>query len=199
VAKHSDTAILILAAGESRRLGRPKQLLTFQGETLIRRIARRASESKASMVLVVLGHQAESVQKELTGLDKLRTIHNPDYQLGMGTSIRTGVQALASHAAVLISVCDQPHLTTAIFDQLIARLPESPAGIVCSRYTGSTHDSLPTVHGVPAIFTREHYAALTALPDDAGAKSLLSENDVDSIDFTDGALDIDTLEDLANI
>lgn len=208
MAKHSDTAILILAAGESRRLGTPKQLLDFEGETLIHRIARQAAASNAHEVLVVLGHQAARVEPELHDIKNARTIHNPDYTRGMGTSIRAGVQALKTHDAILISVCDQPHLTTDIFNRLIARIPASPSGIVCARYIplGILDEPLSTIHfplstafGVPAIFASQHFPTLLALPDDAGAKVLLTANDVDSIDFPNGAIDIDTVEDLANI
>ncbi len=198
MANTSNTAILILAAGESRRLGRAKQLIQIDGETLIHRIARQAAASTAAEILIVLGHQADTIERELTGLQNVRTRHNPDYARGMGTSIRAGVQALSHHQAILISVCDQPHLTTEIFNKLIARLPHAPGGIVCSRYAGSTDDSLPTVHGVPAIFAAKHFPALVALPDEAGAKCLITAHEVDSIDFPNGHIDIDTPDDLRN-
>ncbi|HEY2848076.1 MAG TPA: nucleotidyltransferase family protein [Pyrinomonadaceae bacterium] len=183
-----DTGIIILAAGESRRLGPPKQLLVIEGETLIRRIARRAAASTAAEVLVVLGHGADAIEPELAGLDKVGTLRNPDWHCGIGSSIRRAVEALARREAVLISVCDQPHLTTEIFDRLIARLRHSTTGIVASSYSN--------ILGVPAIFARKHFAALMELSDAAGAKSLLRANDIDRIHFPDGAVDIDTVEDL---
>jgi molybdenum cofactor cytidylyltransferase len=205
VAKTTDTAILILAAGASTRLGRPKQLVKMNGETLLHRIARRAAASTASQVLVVLGYQAETIP-ELSDLPNVSTIHNPEWQNGIGTSIRAGARELASSDAILISVCDQPYLTTDIFDELIQKLPLSPTGIVCSRYLSadssddrslSTLDSpLSTPYGVPAIFASQHFPALLTLRDDAGAKSLITANDVEFIDFPLGAVDIDTADDL---
>lgn len=202
------SAILILAAGASTRLGFPKQLFKIDGETLLHRVACRASDSRATKVLVVLGHQADAMVRELRDLQNVRTIHNPEWQNGMGTSIRAGVRELASSDAILISVCDQPHLTTAIFNELIKKLPDSPTGIVCSRYLSpdSSSDSLPTFHsplstpyGVPAIFASQHFPALLALPQDAGAKTLITANDVEFIDFPLGAVDIDTADDLKKL
>jgi molybdenum cofactor cytidylyltransferase len=189
--QHSpDIAILILAAGESRRLGIPKQLIEVEGESLIRRLARRASRSNAIEVLVVLGHEPDRIEAEISEITNVRALHNPDHRRGIGTSIRTGVRELTKYDAILISVCDQPHLTTDIFDQLIAGLSGSSEGIVASRYA----DTL----GVPAIFSRKHFPKLLALGDDAGAKHLFT-NDVNWVDFPGGSIDIDTPDDLANI
>jgi molybdenum cofactor cytidylyltransferase len=190
VPKSSDTAILILAAGGSRRLGRPKQLVEIEAETLLRRTASRAIASNASRVGVVLGHDGETMRSHLDDLD-LEIIVNPDWQRGMGTSIRHGVQALANREAILITVCDQPHLTTDIFDELIARLPDSRTGIVASRYAGTL--------GVPAIFGAQHFPALLTLPDDQGAKNVIAAHDVTAIDFPEGVVDIDTPNDFANL
>ena len=203
------SAILILAAGSSSRLGYPKQLIQIDGETLLHRIARRATDSQATKVLVVLGHQADAMERELRDLQNVRTIHNPEWQHGMGSSIKAGVRELASSDAILISVCDQPHLTTAIFDELVQKLPDSSTGIVCSRYLptespdntslSTLHSPFSTPYGVPAIFASQHFPALLALPQDAGAKTLITANDVEFIDFPLGAVDIDTADDLKNL
>ena len=202
-------AILILAAGASSRLGHPKQLVKMNGETLLHRIASRATDSQVTKVLVVLGHQADAMERELHDLQNVRTIHNPEWQRGMGSSIKAGVRELASSDAILISVCDQPYLTTAIFDELIQKLPHSPTGIVCSRYLpiespddpspSTRHSPFSTPYGVPAIFASQHFPALLALPDDAGAKTLITANDVKYIDFPLGAVDIDTADDLKKL
>jgi xanthine dehydrogenase accessory factor len=180
----------ILAAGESGRLGTPKQLIEIEGGTLIRRLASRASTSNAVEVVVVLGHESERIEAQIDDIKNVSAIYNPDHRRGIGTSIRTGIRELIKHDAILISVCDQPHLTTEIFDKLMDALAASAAGIVACRYSETL--------GVPAIFAKKHFPSLLALPDDAGAKSLLT-NDVDAVDFPLGAVDIDTSNDLADL
>lgn len=180
---------LILAAGASSRLGRPKQLISYQGETLIARAVRIAGEGGCAPVAVVLGSAGDEIAAQLNGSPVL-IVQNNDWERGLGTSVRAGVLAiLNSHpdldAAVLLA-CDQPCLTASTIVALIEEQQQSGKSIVASRYAGTL--------GIPALFDRTVFGDLLALPDDSGAKRLIEAHgaDVAEIAFADGALDIDT-------
>ena len=123
----SDVVALLLAAGGSRRMGHPKQLLLWQGASLVRRAAETALGSRCSELLVVLGSHAAEVSAELGGLP-LRTCVNPDWAEGIASSLRTGVEALGEHAdAVLVLLADQPKVDSALLDRLIVGPGAHPA------------------------------------------------------------------------
>ncbi|WP_206412747.1 NTP transferase domain-containing protein, partial [Lysobacter enzymogenes] len=106
-------AAVLLAAGASRRLGRPKQLLRRDGETLLRRGARLALASAAARTVVVLGARADALRGELDGL-AVEIVLNPDWQDGMAASLAAAARALAGFdGAVLVLACDQPALELA--------------------------------------------------------------------------------------
>lgn len=186
---------IILAAGASRRLGRPKQLVRIAGEALLARTIRVVRQAGADPVLVVLGANRERITKDVE-LSGVSVVANPDWEQGIARSIRAGVEALQrlrpDSKAAMILVCDQPGLTADHLKLLIARFEQAdkPA-IVSSRYAG--------IAGIPAIFPASQFAKLLALKGDAGARFLLRnpECPMDSVDFADGEADIDTPEDLA--
>ncbi|RFP64687.1 hypothetical protein D0N36_13065 [Hymenobacter lapidiphilus] len=115
-------AILLLAAGASSRLGRPKQLLMYQGRTLLRRAAETAvAAATGAPVVVVTGALHEALLPELAGLP-LVVQHCPNWPAGMGASIQCGLHALeslgVSFTDVVVMLCDQPHVTPALLEQL---------------------------------------------------------------------------------
>ncbi len=175
----------VLAAGASMRLGRPKQLIALDGEPLVRRAARLARASSCTEVAVVLGAHADAIAPTLDGLG-VEVLENPLWPEGMGSSVRAAVGwALAECAqALLLVVCDQPRLTTAHLDALIAH-----RGRVGSSYLG--------VVGVPALFPAVDFPALAMVRGDRGARTLLAG--AASIDWPDGAIDVDTDDDLAKL
>jgi CTP:molybdopterin cytidylyltransferase MocA len=181
-------AAAILAAGASRRLGQPKQLLPFRGTTLLRAMIGELAASSCDRVAVVLGAHASEVAATLLDLELTRLV-NPAWREGMASSIRCAAGwAMATRSeALLIATCDQPRLTTAHVDRLIAAFAEG-AHATGSRYSG--------VVGVPAIFGAPDFLALGALDGDLGARSLLG---VDAVDWPDGALDLDTAADVARV
>jgi molybdenum cofactor cytidylyltransferase len=202
---------VVLAAGGSSRLGQPKQLLTFRGETLICRTVRVAAEAGCDPILVVVGENSEAIRLALdirdsrissfSGLERgtrprpgPTIIENGEWRRGVGTSIRRGLEQLPNfvEAAVLLT-CDQPYLDASIVSQLMAALAETGKPIVASSYA----DTL----GVPALFDRSCFDDLLALRDDSGAKSLIASrpNDVASIAFEEGAIDIDTPADFQRL
>jgi molybdenum cofactor cytidylyltransferase len=189
-------AAIILAAGSSSRLGQPKQLLEIAGVKLLDRAIEAATTAGCSPVVVVLGAHAEKIVSELTAVG-VEFIRNENWQRGIGTSIRSGMQHLINsqpklEAAVLLS-CDQPRVNADTIAALMAKRDNSNKPIVASRYANTL--------GIPAIFDRCCFESLTALPDDSGAKPLIESNrkHVAEIDFSDGAVDIDTPADLKRL
>jgi CTP:molybdopterin cytidylyltransferase MocA len=154
---------VLLAAGASRRLGRPKQLLVWRGETLVRRAARAALEAGVDELVVVAGAEKTAVAAALEGLD-LRLVENPLWPEGIGGSIAAGVGA-ASGAAVLLLLVDQPGVDAALLAELVAGMEAGHERVACS-YGG--------VIGAPALFSApSDLAALRELSGDRGARALL--------------------------
>ena len=181
--------VILLAAGGSTRLGSPKQLLTYEGKTLLRHAAETALATGCRPVAAVLGSGAARLRAELAGLD-VRLVDNPDWSRGMGTSVRLGVAALdADTAGTLLMLCDQPLVTAEKLAMLVAAFRQNAgAGIVAAAY----HDTV----GVPALFSRAYFDELRALPDDAGAKPILQRHRdaVLPVPLPEAAVDIDTRE-----
>ena len=182
-------AAAVLAAGGSRRLGHPKQLVPHGASTVVRETVRCALAA-CDPVAVVLGSSADEVALALDGLI-VDLVANFEWQDGVATSIReaaTWAQRVGVDALALF-VCDQPRLTIAHVRVLVATHRASRAP-VASRYAG--------VLGVPAVFVRAQLAALRELTGDAGARTLLADDpSVVAVDWPDGAIDIDTASDLA--
>lgn len=186
---------IILAAGASRRLGQPKQLVRIAGETLLARTIRVVSEAGANPVLVVVGANRGSIVENVD-LSRVRVVVNPDWEQGIASSIHAGIESLLRLTpkadAAMILVCDQPKLTADHLKLLIDRFEEAEEpSIASSRYAG--------IAGIPAIFPASKFARLLALEGDTGARFLLRnpESPMLSVDFAGGEADIDTPEDLA--
>lgn len=185
-------AAIILAAGGAVRLGRSKPLLTYGGQSLVRRAVQAATGAACAPVIVVAGAEAEGVSREIEG-SSAQIVQNPAWQRGIGTSIRKGVEELFGlappAAAVVLMVCDQPFVTNEVVTALIAARAESGKLIAASAYSGTL--------GVPALFDRSYFGHLASLPDDQGAKQVIAlhRGDVVGVAFPQGATDIDTAAD----
>ena len=183
------TGILILAAGNSSRLGQPKQLLEFNGNTLLNHTLGQALKVSSSTI-VVTGSKKIEIEREL---HPSRTCYNPKWEKGMGSSLNFGLQQLLSTFPdinnCIISVCDQPFINASIFRQLIEKQKFTDRGIVASAYS----DTL----GIPVLFAKKYFGELLKLSGNEGAKKLLLEfkEDVAEINFEEGATDIDTIAD----
>ncbi len=184
------TGIIILAAGSSSRLGQPKQLLPWQGVPLIRHAAHAALAANLGPVVIVLGAVTEPCHQALEGLD-LNVTENPAWETGMGSSISCGMRALGSHALenVIITLCDLPLLTPAIFDRLFAlRLSEKTE--VVAAHNGTTFSP-------PILFSKNRFTLLSSLTGEEGARSILkNETSVTCLDCPEAEMDIDTPDDL---
>lgn len=192
-----EIGLIILAAGASLRLGTPKQLLNFKGETLLRRMAREAAASACRPLTVVLGADAGKFKNELSDLD-VHVVENPDWKDGMGSSIGTGLTKLLeikrSVDGVVLTVCDQPFVTAGVIDKLVKAYQETDALIIASAYAGTL--------GVPALFSRELFSQLTELKGGGGgAKQIIKQFQARtiSISFPEGAIDIDTPADFEQL
>jgi molybdenum cofactor cytidylyltransferase len=188
-------AAVILAAGASARLGRPKALLTIGGRSLLRHVVDCAAGAGCEPVIVVLGAGAEAVRSELSGL-AVEMAYNPDWSRGLGSSVRAGIRALEAHPAVgaaVLLVCDQPRLDAELIRGLHDAFERAGGRMVACAYAGTL--------GVPAIFPRSRFHDLLGLGDDQGAKAILlrDESQVVRVDWPDGALDVDTVEDLGRL
>jgi xanthine/CO dehydrogenase XdhC/CoxF family maturation factor/CTP:molybdopterin cytidylyltransferase MocA len=183
---------VILAAGKSSRLGQSKQLLQFGGQSLVRRVVDAAGEAGCSPVVVVIGSDKDKVARELERTDAV-IVENVNWNDGMGTSIRSGVQRLIAIApsveAIVLLVCDQPMVDSRAVEHLIALNAKTKKAIVASSYAGTL--------GVPALFDRSCADELLALEDGIGAKSVIfsNPNRVADVPFPEGQIDIDMAAD----
>lgn len=186
------TGLVILAAGESRRLGEPKQNVLHNGESLLQHAVKTAVYSACRPVIIILGAYAEEIQLQI----KEQTVviyHNPQWQEGMASSIRLGIKMLqqteAGVSAVIFMVCDQPHVNTELLDDLINTKAATGKDIVASSYNNTL--------GVPVLFDKKFFPELLLLKGGEGAKKLLlkHKNSLVSVPFPLGSIDIDTAKD----
>jgi molybdenum cofactor cytidylyltransferase len=190
----SSTAIIILAAGASTRMGRPKVLLTYGSRTFLRHAAETAAASICRPILVVLGAYTNQLQSEIDDLP-VRSVINERWADGMGSSIQVGIGTLNiydradSIEALVLMLCDQPYVTAAVINDLVTAYHLNGKGIIASEYDCTL--------GVPALFGREYFAELATMRGAAGAKHIIAAHasDVVPVPFPEGMTDIDTPED----
>jgi molybdenum cofactor cytidylyltransferase len=192
----SKVGIVVLAAGASVRMGTPKQLLVYQGQTLIRRAVETALASLCSPIVVVIGANSELVENELKELPVL-VVANREWRQGMGSSIRVGFERLVSSDATLQGVvfmlCDQPFITAAVINELVHAHEVTRQDVIAAEYRG--------IRGVPALFSRQLFAEILALDVKEGAKQIIRNHSegVATISVSEAAVDIDTPGDYENL
>jgi molybdenum cofactor cytidylyltransferase len=189
-------AAIVLAAGASRRLGQPKQLLMLKGETLLEHALRVAKEAGATPVVVVLGARHDAIRAAVQ-FEGAVVLVNEDWEKGLATSIHAGLRAVEMGAnldAVLLLGCDQPRLSADHLRSMIARFEGEFAPTIIASLYGE-------VNGVPAIFPREAFPALRALDGDRGARGVILRPPcaVIALPFEGGEVDIDLPEDIAKL
>lgn len=190
------TAIVILAAGDSSRMGRPKQLLKFNGQTLLNTVIIESLKTIFRPVVVVLGAYAVEIQQASANPDVIYSV-NKDWENGMSSSISLGLKvALENNPKiedVIITVADQAHISWEIFEELRSKQEKSQKNIVASAYAQTT--------GTPALFNKKYFEELLTLNGAKGAKSLIKQyvEDTTTIPFELGHIDIDTETDYNNL
>ncbi|MGL4555380.1 MAG: nucleotidyltransferase family protein [Gemmataceae bacterium] len=184
-------AAVLLAAGASRRMGSPKQLLRYRGQSLLRQAALSALVAGCRPLIVVLGYEAGRMKEELAGLDATAVV-NEGWERGIGTSVRAGIAAVPAEAeAALIALADQPMVGATVLATLVSRYERNRPEAVGCEYGGTL--------GVPALFARRLFPALLALGDEEGAKRVLGEAAAARVPFPEAGVDIDTPEDYRNL
>jgi molybdenum cofactor cytidylyltransferase len=188
--------VLILAAGESKRLGTPKQLLPFEGQTLLNRLVSIVREAVSFPITLVLGAEADSIQGQLTAVN-LHVVINEEWREGMGSSIRLGLKQMiemdADMDGIMILVCDQPFVKSESIQSLVHLQQSTGLQMAACFYEG--------IVGTPAIFHQSMFSDLLKLAGDTGAKKLMqtSIDKVAKLNFEKGVIDIDTMEDYQKI
>ncbi|HXD79893.1 MAG TPA: nucleotidyltransferase family protein [Puia sp.] len=185
--------VVILAAGASERLGRPKQLLRYKGKSLIRHSIAAALGSSASSCMVVLGAGYDEIVREVpTGL-RVKILDNQNWKEGMSSSIRAAIGADPGMEYGIFMVADQPFIESSVLDELIDTQKRTGKPIVVCEYDGSV--------GTPAMFHRSIFPELLALKGDHGAKKVVlgHPDDCAKVPFPKGKIDIDTEDDYARL
>jgi molybdenum cofactor cytidylyltransferase len=187
-------AAVILAAGGSSRFGYPKQLLTHEGENLVRRAATAAIDAKLSPVIVVLGAYASTIKQQLSGIDAAIFVENAKWANGQASSLRLGIKAAMSvdADAALVMLADQPLVDSDSLSKLIHAFDEDHR-LVAASYSNTI--------GAPAIFGAEYFNDLVRLRGDHGAGKWLRERkeSVTHVTLDEAAADIDTPDDLKHL
>lgn len=183
---------IVLAAGESKRMGRPKQLLAWQGKTLLRHTLENLTRSNADEVILVLGHEAEAIRRGLTEL-KIKIVVNFGYKQGMASSLRQGLLAMNPESeAFLVLLADQPGIGPEIINRVIREFQRAnpKRGIVRPVYRG--------LRGHPVLIDVRYLQEALQLQGDVGARRILANHPADILEIEvdqDGILkDIDTPE-----
>ena len=182
--------IIILAAGASRRMGTPKQLLKIDNQTLIERAISLTQALDNQQTVVVLGANAKKISPHIPPQEKVNVIINENWQQGMGTTLKAGMEFFLKQpenfTAIIVMVCDQPYLTTKKLQQLIFKYQETKAAIIATTY----HQ----IKGVPALFDKRIFPKLITLNKDEGARKIIKNYNgvVATVDFPQGVIDLDT-------
>ncbi len=185
------TAAVVLAAGQSRRMGETNKLAAiFDGKPLVRHVGEAAIESAVDEVIVVTGFEPDTVKSILQGLD-VQFVENPAYEDGLSSSLAAGANALGKDIdRAIILLADMPQITAEMIDRLIEASNSSPPGsIILSTFNGK--------RGNPVLWPSEYFGQLVQISGDVGARHLIGENAgrVVQVELGEAAgFDIDTMD-----
>lgn len=179
---------VILAAGSSMRLGRPKQLLMWRQRPLLQHVIDAAAASSLAEIVVVLGHEASLISDALTMPEDARTAYNPDHRSGQASSLQVGLNALSddAHAAAIL-LSDHPYVSAALIDRVVAGFDPSSAPVV--------RPIFGDVPGHPVVVARSEWERWT-FSGDEGARSFLEGSPVRELPIAEAEfVDVDTWDD----
>ena len=186
---HPQVPLILLAAGESRRMGTPKQLLSYKGSSLICHATKETVASVCNPIVVVLGANSDRISPEINNLP-VHITYNTQWRQGMSASIANGIIALlemkVNFDAVIVALADQPLITASVYDRLVERYYQNKVKAVASNYSDTI--------GVPALFDRTVIPEMLKMKQKGGAKQLLNKYSDRSLnlDLPEAAIDIDT-------
>ncbi|MDZ7261647.1 MAG: molybdenum cofactor cytidylyltransferase [candidate division KSB1 bacterium] len=186
---------IILAAGESKRMGKPKLLLPFGERTIIETVVTNAVQSKAAEVLVVLGSEAEKIREKIKDYP-IKISVNPTFSQGMLSSIRWGFESLPENAhAALVILGDQPFIPTSVINKIIDAYKQNEKGIVLPVYKKK--------RGHPILVDMKYRDEVKCLSPDTGLRALIYNHTEDLLEVEVGTpsilADIDTMEDYNDV
>jgi len=185
---------IILSAGESKRMGTPKQLLPWGQSIILQQVIDNASASRLGKILLVLGHRADDIAGKIKVLSKISIVINQDFKAGMSSSVKCGISHTPEDAeAFMLLLGDQPFIGSGIINQLIDYYQTGKHGIIVPVYDGQ--------RGHPVIFDARYKQELLAISDQ-GAKEVTERHNRDifevRVDSADVLADIDTPQDYEN-
>jgi molybdenum cofactor cytidylyltransferase len=163
-------AALVLAAGESRRMGDANKLtIPVDGTPMVARVVDALQQSRAQRVIVITGHEPERIKEALSGRD-VEFVHNPDYAEGIGSSVRMGITALDDDAdGALVALGDMPWVNTEVINRLVdAFITDRELSIFIPMFGGK--------RGNPVLWGSQHFPELLALSGDVGGKALFDRH-----------------------
>jgi len=180
---HSQTAGVILAAGGSERLNKPKQLLDWRGKPFIRQVAESALESSLAPLIVIIGAYHEQVGGALGDLP-VKIVHNPNWAEGQSTSVRLGIDALPENCdSAMFLLSDQPQIPSQLIIELSERFRQNRMTITAPMVGGQ--------RGNPLLFSREAFSALANVRGDKGGRVVINQFDVDWLPWIDRRILLD--------
>lgn len=189
----SNIAVVILAAGSSSRLGRPKQLVEFQNKSLLQHVIDTIDKFHFNPSLLVLGANGDQIRESIN-LKNVTVLLNENWPEGIASSIRLGVSESmklnGSLDGILFLLSDQPFVNKKLIEELIEKHVNGDQPITACKYSGDV--------GVPVIFGKQFFSQLFELKGDVGAKKIITQNldDVQRVVFKKGSFDVDTEEDV---
>lgn len=186
---HERIAGILLAAGASERLGRPKQLLDWHGKPFVRQVAETALAAGLSPVVVVTGADAEKIEQGVSDLE-VKIVRNPQWRAGQSSSVKAGLVALGERVGgALFLVVDQPQLPVALIKALQEEHAASLAPIVATMVGGRRSN--------PVLFDRNTFPDFDSIEGDVGGRAIFAKHPVSWVPWLDIslAIDVDTMED----
>jgi molybdenum cofactor cytidylyltransferase len=186
---------VVLSAGESSRMGRPKALLPIEGVRFIERIVTTLQSTRVEKIVVVLGHNAEEMRRKIADLP-VEVVVNPDYKQGQLSSLLAAIRAIeASRDApnvegILVHLVDHPFIEAALVNLMIERFYETRKWIVVPRYRDR--------RGHPVLFSKMLFAEFLRTPVEQGAKAVVHAHRQETLEVVTEdsgvTIDIDTPE-----
>jgi len=186
---------LLLAAGESKRMGRPKLLLPLGGSTIIEQAVDNLLGSRVDEVVVVVGYRAQELERKIAR-KPVKIVRNRRYRQGMSTSLIAGLSAIDRRAqAIMVALADQPFVESPLIDELLEEFKKHDRGILVPVCQGR--------RGHPVVLSLKYRERLLALRGDVGARQLIEENPDDVLEVpveSEGVnVDLNTPEDYTRL